>query len=300
VGLDSPGIILGPLSFAAISYGVSECATGWTSVNTLGGLIGGAVLHLAFIAVELTRANPLLELRVFKSRDFSLAIVTQWIAGVALFGGMFLIPLFLQSVRGYGAFDTGMVLIAQAGTAALFMPVGGRLFDRFGARPLVFVGLVLIGGGSFLLTRLTGSTTGVDLIPALVLRGAGMALMMMPLNTHVLNSAPRNLVSRVTALTQALHSVVSSLAVAGLSTILTSRPSYLSAQAHLKALQSPPVHGLPLEVANLFASAFGDAFKVMVFAALIGVGLSFTLRRKTAGAPAAAPAEASAALEMAG
>jgi EmrB/QacA subfamily drug resistance transporter len=311
VGLDIAGIILGPLSFAAISYGVSEGSTSWTSVNTLGGLIGGAVILLVFIAVELTRENPLLELRVFKSLDFSLAIVTQWIAGIALFGGMFLIPLFLQSVRGYGAFDTGLILIAQAGTAAIFMPVGGRLFDLFGARPLVFAGLALVGGGSFLLTRLTGTTSGADLIPALILRGAGMALMMMPLNTHVLNSAPRKLVSRVTALTQALQSVISSLAVAGLSTILTSRPAYKAAHAQLTALQHQAAqaggsaahasHGLPLVIGNLFASAYGDAFKVMVIAAVIGVGLSFTLRKKAVDqtAPETVAVE-NAALEMAG
>jgi len=311
-GLDRAGIVLGPLAFAAISYGLNEGSTSWTSVNTLGGLIGGAIVLLAFVWVELTRENPLLELRVFKSRDFSLAIVTQWIAGVALFGGMFLIPLFLQSVRGYGAFDTGLVLIAQAGTAALFMPVGGRLFDLFGARPVVLAGLILVGVGSFFFTRLSGTTTGVDMIPALVLRGAGMALMMMPLNTHILNSAPRNLVSRVTSLTQALQSVINSFAITGLATILTSRASYHAATAQLSALQqhakaSGPAagaaahpSGLPLPIANLFANAYGDAFVVMVVAAVIGIGLSFTLRRSPAVAGERIAPSQGAALEMAG
>ena len=138
-----------------------------------------------------------------------------------------------------------------------------------------------------------------------------MALMMMPLNTHVLNSAPRKLVSRVTALTQALQSVVSSLAVAGLSTILTSRPAYKLAHAQLTDLQQQAAqagnaaahasHGLPLTIGNLYASAYGDAFKVMVIAAVIGVGLSFTLRKKAVDqtAPETVPME-SAALEMAG
>ena len=139
-----------------------------------------------------------------------------------------------------------------------------------------------------------------------------MALMMMPLNTHVLNAAPRNLVSRVTALTQALQSVVTSLTVAGLSTILTSRPAYAAAQTQIAALRKQAAHAggaathasqsLPVTIGNLYASAFGDAFKVMVLAALIGIGLSFTLRRKAvdAEAPQATAAQASAALEMAG
>jgi len=233
--LDLPGMILGPLAFSLLSYGVSEGATSWTSVNTLVGLIGGVATVVAFVLVELRASKPLLEMRVFKSIDFSIAVVAQWVGQIALFGGIFLVPLFLQQVRLYGPFDTGMVMMAQALTAAAFMPIGGRLFDRIGARPLVAGGLGLVGLGTFLLTRLSGSTTEVNLIFPLMLRGAGMALMMMPLNTHILNSAPRKLVSRVTSLTAALQSVVNSLAIAGLSTVLASRASFHQATALLSA-----------------------------------------------------------------
>jgi EmrB/QacA subfamily drug resistance transporter len=283
--LDLPGMILGPLAFSMLSYGVSEGATSWTSVNTLGGLIGGAVALVAFVLVELRASKPLLEMRVFKSIDFSIAVVAQWVGQIALFGGIFLVPLFLQQVRLYGPFDTGMVMMAQALTAAAFMPIGGRLFDKIGARPLVAGGLGLVGLGTFLLTRLSGSTTETDLIFPLMLRGAGMALMMMPLNTHILNSAPRKLVSRVTSLTAALQSVVNSLAIAGLSTVLASRASFHQATALLNAPHgtAAPAHqatGLPAPIANLFASAFSDTIMVAAVISFAGALLGLTLRKR--------------------
>jgi EmrB/QacA subfamily drug resistance transporter len=229
-GLDLPGMILGPLAFTALCYGVSQGSTSWTAASTQLGLLVGGVALLAFVVVELRARTPLLELRVFRSRDFSLAIVVQWVAQGALYGTLFLIPLFLQQVRGYGAFATGLILVPQALAAAVFMPLGGRLFDCLGARPLVVAGLALIAAATVVLARVNATTQGTDLILPLALRGAGMGLMLMTLNTHLINAAPRRLVGRVTSLTGALQQVVTSLSIATLATILTARTT-----AHLGA-----------------------------------------------------------------
>src|ERR687886_607954 len=111
-------------------------------------------------------------------------------------------------------------LAGLAVAAAVVMPIGGRLFDRIGVRVPVILGLVLVTVSTWFLAQITATTTGEDLRWVLAMRGAGMGLMMMPLSTHILNSAPRNLVSRVTSLTSALQNVVGSLAIAGLATIL--------------------------------------------------------------------------------
>jgi len=240
--LDLPGTILGPLAFAALSYGVNAGATSWTAANTLIGLAVGAVALVLFIAAELRSRAPLLELRVFRSLDFSLAILAQWVGQLALFGSLFLVPLFLQQARGYGAFDTGLILLPQAIAAALFMPIGGVLFDRIGARPLVAVGLAIVAGATFLLSRVGVTTQGRDLILPLAMSGAGMGLMLMPLNTHLLNAAPRALVGRVTSLTNALQQVVNSLSIAGLATILTARTT-----THIAAARAPRAPPAPPE-----------------------------------------------------
>ncbi len=302
--LDRYGAVLGPLAFAALSYGVSSGATSWTATNTIAGLTIGAVALLAFIVVELRVANPLLELRVFRSLDFSLAIVAQWVGQVALFGALFLVPVFLQQVRGFGAFNTGLAILPQAIAAAVFMPIGGLLFDRIGARPLVTVGLGLVAASTYLLAQVTVSTQASDLILPLALAGAGMGLMFMPLTTHIMNAAPRALVTRVSSLTNALQQVVSGFAIAGLSTILTSRitthvtaavaaagAASHSGPAPTQAVLARLQHEL---VTRAMALSFDDTFGVMVVAALIGAALGLLLRRNHAAQAATEPQPASA------
>lgn len=286
---DLPGAILGPLAFVALSYGINQGATSWAATKTIGGLVIGALALLAFAVVELRRRAPLLELRVFGSVDFSLAIVVQWVGFFAMFGALFLVPLFLQQDRGYGAFDTGLALLPQAIAAAVFMPIGGALFDRVGARPLVVVGLGMVAAAMLLLATIGVTTTGVDLILPLSLSGAGMGLMLMPLNTHLINAAPRALVSRVTSLTNALQQVINSLTVATLATILSSRATaqVTAARAaffaaHPGRLTPAAQHLLQGRLAVAFARAFDDTFRIMIGVAVVAAVLGFLLRRNRA------------------
>jgi EmrB/QacA subfamily drug resistance transporter len=298
-GLDLPGALLAPLAFAALSYGISQGGLSWTSPQTLGGLVVGSTALAALAVAELRARVPLLELRVFRSTEFCLAIVIQWTAQFALFGALFLVPFFLQQARGYGAFTTGLLLLPQALAAAIIMPLSGRLFDRIGARPLVLAGMALVAAATFLLARVSPATRGTDLILPLAMIGAGMGAMMMPPNTHLINAAPRSLVSRVTSLTNALQQVVNSLTIAGLTTILTARAA-LHISAARAAVAAPPAplssggapagdglrlaHDMQVAIASAYAAAFDDTFRLMVVAALAAGLLGLLLRsRATAG-----------------
>jgi EmrB/QacA subfamily drug resistance transporter len=285
-GLDLLGVILGPLAFAALLYGVSEGAHSWTSDKTLTGLIVGGIALIAFIIVELRVRTPLLELRVFGSVDFSIGIFVQWVVQFAMFGAIFLLPLFLQNARGYGAFDTGLILLPQALASGLIMPIGGYLFDKIGARWLVVVGLGLVSVAIYQYYNVDVTTTGRDLLVPLILSGAGMGLMMMPLNTHLMNKSPRKLVSRVTSLTNALQQVINSLAVAALVTILTSRMTSrmaeLQAAAGATGAAPKPADMTPeMKQAMLGAAvkAFSDTFSIMVYIAIAGALMGLLLRR---------------------
>lgn len=275
-GFDLPGMILGPVAFAALSYGVTEGASSWSSGKTLAGLIVGGVALIAFIIVELRAKIPLLELRVFRSVDFSFAIFVQWIVQFSLFGAIFLLPQFLQQARGFGAFDTGLTLFPQALAAACFMPIGGMLFDRIGVRWLVVIGLSLVSGAIFQYSHVDMTTEGIDLLLPLIMAGSGMGLMMMPLNTHLINKAPRELVSRVTSLTSAMQQVINSLAVATLVTILTSRINTLAAGAQTASGSKEEAGRAMLA---LVPKAFDYTFGVMLIIALFGIVLGFFLRR---------------------
>jgi MFS family permease len=191
--------------------------------------------------------------------------------------------------------------LPQALASAVFMPIGGILFDRIGARPLVVLGLGLVAVATVLLAHVSITTQGRDLIVPLALSGAGMGLMFMSLNTHLLNAAPRALIGRVTALTNALQQVVNSLSVAGLATILTSRittnvgatKAALAAQAPQAAQAAAASQtatggaaALPPAVQEALARAaalsFDETFRVMVVAAIVGAALGLLLRRSHA------------------
>lgn len=283
-GIDLPGMILAPIAFAGLSYGVIEGATSWTSVNTIAGLVIGGIALIAFIIRELSIETPLLDLRVFRSIDFSIGIIVQWIGQFALFGAIFLLPQFLQQARGFGAFDTGMILLPQAIASMIVMPIAGYLFDRIGVRWLVVIGLGLVSGATYQYSQVDVTTTGKDLLIPLIMAGAGMGMMTMPMNTHLFNMAPRHLVSRVTSLTNSMQQVINSLSVAALVTILsahvTLRTDELKEAAQSAAgTVSPTPESMQQAMAEVAANSFGDTFGFMVIVAIIGAVMGLLLRR---------------------
>lgn len=264
--LDKIGFVLAPIAFAALAYAVNEGGTSWTSTQTIVALIVGTVALILFIIAELQKKEPLLELRVFKSSDFNRGIILSWLMQIALFGSFIIIPYYLQQMKGYSPFETGLMLLPQALASGMFMPIGGKLFDKLGARPVVIVGLSMITAGLFMFSLVKADTGMGYIIPTLMLMGGGMGMSMMPLNTHVLQAAPRKLVSRVTSLTSAAQQVMVSFAVAGLTGFLTSRLNH---------------HGSASGGNMLVASeqAFQDVFLLAAAISFIGVLGSLLLRK---------------------
>ncbi|MFE4711723.1 DHA2 family efflux MFS transporter permease subunit [Paenibacillus sp. NPDC056722] len=284
-GMDKLGMILGPLAFAALTYGVSQGAESWTSSKTLFGLGLGAAALILFVIVELRAQTPLLELRVMGSIDFSLGIIVQWIGQFGLYGALFLMPQFLQQARGFGAFDTGLTMLPQAIASGLVMPIAGMLFDKIGVRWLIVGGLGLISGALYQYSHVDLTITSRDVILPLLMCGAGMGLMIMPMNTHLLNKAPRHLVNRVTSLTNSMQQVINSLAISTLVTILTSRTAThalemkeAAAAAGVSSAATSP-EAVKLATQNLLVKGFDDTFHIMMFVAIGGAVLGLLLRR---------------------
>ncbi|WP_217597266.1 DHA2 family efflux MFS transporter permease subunit [Cohnella sp. GbtcB17] len=266
--LDVVGMCLAPVAFAMLAYGVSEGGSGWSQTSTITGLTVGGVALIAFIFVELRQKQPLLELKVFKSSDFTRSIVLAWIVQLALFGAMLIVPLYLQGVMHYSALETGWILMPQALCAGIGMPISGRLFDKIGARPLAFAGLTVISVSLFALSGISLDTPLWKIILCVCFIGLGMGFSMMPLNTHVLNSAPRHLVGRVTPLTTAAQQVVVSFAVAGLTGYLTSQIAAHTADA-----------GAAANPLSAVVAGYGDTFFLSACIVAAGVALTLLLRK---------------------
>ncbi|MNW49658.1 putative multidrug resistance protein EmrY [compost metagenome] len=290
-GIDKWGMILGPLVFASLSYGVSQGAESWSADKTILGLAIGGVALIAFVIAELRTRTPLLELRIFRSVDFSAGIFVQWVGQFGLYGALFLLPQFLQQARGFGAFDTGLTLLPQAIASGLIMPIAGILFDRIGVRWLVVLGLSLVSGALFQYSHVDLTTESHQLILPLIMCGAGMGMMTMPMNNHLLNKAPKPLINRVTSLTNSMQQVINSLAISTLVTLLTSRATFRGNEMKAAAAQAAQSAGdltqaaagsaeaMRQAAATALAKGFDDTFFIMMFVAMGGAVLGLLLRR---------------------
>src|SRR5579883_708284 len=139
--LDIPGILLSVVAVGCLLFGIQNGQTdGWTSAPILVLLIVGGAALLAFIVVELLVREPLLDLRLFGKRTFASASVLGWVSAVALFGAEFLLPIYLQTLRGQTPLQAGLLVLPLAIGAGLTTPIAGALYNRVGARWLIAFG----------------------------------------------------------------------------------------------------------------------------------------------------------------
>ena len=119
----------------SLLYVLGEGSTiDWGNVKTPLLLAFGCFSILIFVVNELMHPNPLLELRVLKIYNFTLGQFISGITTLAMMGGIYVLPLFLQSLRGYTAMETGLILFPSAIASGLMMPISGAIFDKYGAK----------------------------------------------------------------------------------------------------------------------------------------------------------------------
>jgi MFS family permease len=169
----------------AVVYGLAEIGQHGTlaAVQAWAPLAAGLVLVVAFVLHALRAAEPLLDVRLFRSPSFSSAAVTTFVLGASLFGAMIIMPLYFQLVRGEDAVTTGLLLIPQGVGAAIAMPLAGRFTDRVGGGRVALVGLGVTLLTTLPFLALTADTSYLVLGAAMVGRGLGIGLTMMPAMT---------------------------------------------------------------------------------------------------------------------
>lgn len=222
--LDWMGLIASTIGFGSVLYAASIAADeGWTNSMVLTFFAVGAVALTAFAIIELYIAKyPLLDLRLFKSGIFTNAVIVGWVSVVALFGAEFLLPLYLQILRGYTALETGLILLPLAITAGIALPLAGQLYDRVGARPLVFTGFLVLIVNTWQLSKLTLETPITWIMFLLLLRGLALGLTVQTTLVTSLSTVPMPQLSRGSALVNSTRQVIQSVAVAVMATILAS------------------------------------------------------------------------------
>jgi EmrB/QacA subfamily drug resistance transporter len=179
--LDLRGFALLAPGLAGLVYGLASISNGGAAgVRAFVPMLAGIALVAAFVIHALRVSNPLIDVRLFGRRAYAATAGTALCLGMNLFGAMFLLPLYYQSVRGQGALDAGLLIAPQGIGAAMMMPFSGRATDRFGPGRVVPLGLALLLLGTLPFAFADASTPYPLLAGALVLRGLGIGASMMP------------------------------------------------------------------------------------------------------------------------
>lgn len=182
---------------------------GWTSLPiTLLIWVSCGLLSI-FVYHELTTPNPLLDLSIFKIPIFSIGNIMMAIMNIVMFSALFYVPFFLQSIRGMGALDVGILMLPPALVSAIMMPISGILYDRIGARIPVTVGVVVTTISVYLFSHIDVNTPLRTIILWNCLRQGGMSLSMMPLQSAFMTVLPSELVGRGSAISNIIGRVAS-------------------------------------------------------------------------------------------
>ncbi|WP_051080848.1 DHA2 family efflux MFS transporter permease subunit [Bacillus sp. 37MA] len=275
--VDIISVTLSTIGFGTLLYGFSRAGSeGWSSSEVLVSIAAGVVALGLFIWRQLTSQNPLLDLRAFKYNMFSLTTIINIAVTMVMYADMMLLPLYLQSARGYTALESGLLLLPGALVMGFLMPITGRLFDRYGAKWLSIMGLIITIITTIGFIDLTDSTSYTYLVLMSTGRRIGMALMLMPIQTAGLNQLPSSLIAHGTAISNTIRQVAGAVGTSLLVTIMTDRT-----KTHLTDMMSTGGNEATQEQMILEATIQGinDAYVVIIGIAVIGLLLSFFIKR---------------------
>jgi EmrB/QacA subfamily drug resistance transporter len=223
-GFDLAGVVAEVVGFGAILYAASIAANqGWNAPNTLLWFGLGALGLIVFGLVELFHSRAsLLDLHLFSNRVFLNASLLGYVSTVALFGAEFLMPIYLQALRGRSALETGFILLPMAISGGICVTLSGRLYDRVGPRPLMAVGFSILMINTWQLAMIRADTTIGWIIFLLTLRGIALGLTVQTTLVTALSVVRRKELARGSSLVNATRLVVQSIGVAVLATVLAS------------------------------------------------------------------------------
>ncbi len=228
--LDSPGLLASAIGLFALTFGLIETNHhAWTSALVLS-MFGVAVISLAaFVLLELHQRIPMLDLSLFRNRTFAGANAAMLLVGLAMFGIFFFNSLFVQNILGFSAIQAGATFLPMTVMIILVAPLAGRVSDRFGARWLMGIGMVLLSVSLILFGTLTATSTFWGLLPGLLVGGFGLAITMAPTTSAAMGSVPVDKAGVGSAVINSMRQVGGSIGIAVMgalvATQLTTRPS---------------------------------------------------------------------------
>ncbi|MEU9589941.1 MFS transporter [Streptomyces sp. NPDC048219] len=237
--LDLPGTLLASGGLFGLVYGlVRGPVDGWTGAVVLTALIAGTALLACFVAYSTRAENPMLPMRLFRSRAFAGINAASLLMFLGMFGSIFLLSQYMQGVLGYSPTEAGLRMLPWTGMPMLVAPIAGILADRIGGRPVVATGLFLQAAGlGYLASVVTADATYAAQLPGLVLSGIGMALFFAPASALVMSSVLPKEQGIASGANNALREVGGALGIAVMASIFAAQGSYDSGQTFVDGLR---------------------------------------------------------------
>jgi EmrB/QacA subfamily drug resistance transporter len=242
----------------------------WGSPEVVGVLTAAAVLLAAFAFVERRVPEPILPFHLLRNQTVAASVACMALVGMAMFGTISFVPLFVQGVIGTSATSSGIVLTPLLLGAVITSFISGQIVSRTGRyRPNTLIGPVVLGAGEVLLWRMGVNTTNAEAARNMVICGIGLGAMMQIFVLSVQNSVSRSAMGTATALTQFSRSIGATLGVTLMGVLVNQRlPAGVSGQG-------VSIHRLPLAGREALARALQPAF--LLAAAICGLVLIVSL-----------------------
>jgi EmrB/QacA subfamily drug resistance transporter len=277
---DPLGAITVTGGLALLVYAISEAPNvGWGTARTILLLIISGALLVAFLVIERTVAEPLMPFRIFRVRTVAGANVVGALLGGVIFANFFLLTLYVQQVLGFSALRTGVTFLATAGTAVLAAGVAQALTTRFGAKPVMTLGLLLLTGAMIWYAQIpVDGSYASDLLPGYLMVGVGIAFAFVPVSIAALAGVPEREAGLASGLINTSQQVGGAVGVALASTVFIT---------HSKTLAQEGSSRLAAQTGG-----YSWAFWTLAFLGLAAVIAALTLikREEMAETPTTAPA----------
>ena len=194
---------------------------GWSGYRVLILLAAATNLMALFVVIELSVKSPLLNLRVFAYWPFVNSLILNAAISIGLFATLFYIPAFLQSAQGLTPWHAGLVMAPLAIVLMVMMQVTGRLYDRFGARWMAVLGLLINSFGLFLLSGINVDIHRTEIVIGTVIMCGGTGLAMMPIMTGGMAAVPASLADYASGFSTLIQRVSAGLGLAGMTAMIT-------------------------------------------------------------------------------
>lgn len=269
--IDFLSIILSTLGFGGIVFGFSSAGEGggWGSPTVIIAIIVGVVSLILFSIRQTKMQQPMLNLRAFKYPMFTVGLLLILVCMMVMLSTMILLPLYLQTSLALTTFAAGLLLLPGGIINGILSPIMGGLFDKFGPKWLVRIGMIILLGAMFGFSTISIETSSAFIIAMHIITMIGISMIMMPAQTNGLNQLPRELYPDGTAIMNTLQQVAGAIGTAVAISIMSS------------GLESfkPEDPANPLNPLLGFTAGVQDAFIFAIIMAIIGFVISLFVKR---------------------